>query len=332
MSVLNTATHAVESIDIQCNENGTNNCNSLPPIAVTPDASAQIYAYVGTQTGYAIIDATTKSFQEPVPTTCGPSPCAPLGIAASADGATVFVSLFEIDQVLGIDSAMMNLVNGIAMVGTSPLGLAVTPDTKNVYVANMNGASVSVIDVASCGPVCNVTSITGGLVDEPNLIAITPDGASAFVGGFSAALSVIDTTTNTVAATVQGLSSSPVGIAIGPGDSDDDGIPDSVEGRIDTDGDGVRDSLDRDSDNDGIPDQVEAGPDPAHPVDTVGDGTADFRDTDSDNDGVPDGAEAGPADNSGCAVTPPPPFAAVLLVGLVPLLLIRRLARAAARV
>src|SRR5262249_47378272 len=117
-------------------------------------------------------------------TTCGRSPCAPLGVAASADGATVFVSLFDIDQVLGIDSTMMNLVDDIAMVGTSPLGLAVTPDTKDVYVANMNGASVSVIEVSSCGPVCNVTTIDNGLVNEPNLIAITPDGASAFVGGF----------------------------------------------------------------------------------------------------------------------------------------------------
>jgi len=186
----------------------------------------------------------------------------------------------------------------------------------------MNGASVSVIDVSSCGPVCNVTTIDNGLVNEPNLIAITPDGASAFVGGFAAALSVIDTTTNRVVATVEGLTSGPIGLAIGPGDSDDDGIPDSVEGRIDTDGDGVRDSLDTDSDNDGIPDKVEAGPDPAHPVDTDGDGIPDYR----DGDGIPDGIRTG-HDDDGCAVTPPRSSSLLLFVGVIPLLLTRRLVR-----
>ena len=43
-----------------------------------------------------------------------------------------------------------------------------------------------------------------------------------------------------------------------------------------------------DSDNDGIPDSVEAGPDPKAPVDTVGGGMPDFRDRDSDGDLIPD--------------------------------------------
>jgi hypothetical protein len=66
-------------------------------------------------------------------------------------------------------------------------------------------------------------------------------------------------------------------------DSDDDGIPDSVEAGdswtitppIDTDGDGIPDYLDTDSDDDGISDTTEAGPDPSHPLDTDGDGVAD---------------------------------------------------------
>ena len=37
-------------------------------------------------------------------------------------------------------------------------------------------------------------------------------------------------------------------------DSDNDGVPDSVEGTKDTDGDGIPDYLDTDSDNDGIDD------------------------------------------------------------------------------
>ena len=69
-------------------------------------------------------------------------------------------------------------------------------------------------------------------------------------------------------------------------DSDNDGIPDSVEGNIDTDGDGIPDYLDIDSDNDGIPDAIEGN------VDTDGDGIPDYLDMDSDNDGIPDALEA----------------------------------------
>ena len=75
-------------------------------------------------------------------------------------------------------------------------------------------------------------------------------------------------------------------------DADNDGIADADEGGglVDTDGDGVPDTLDADSDGDGIPDSVEAGDtDPATPpIDTDGDGTPDFQDTDSDGDGIDD--------------------------------------------
>ena len=76
-------------------------------------------------------------------------------------------------------------------------------------------------------------------------------------------------------------------------DSDNDLIPDSVEGAVDTDADGLADYRDTDSDNDKIPDTYEAGADPNNPVDTDNDGKEDFRDTDSDDDGIPDTYEAG---------------------------------------
>lgn len=106
-------------------------------------------------------------------------------------------------------------------------------------------------------------------------------------------------------------------------DSDDDGIPDLVEGVTDKDGDGVINSLDLDSDNDGIPDLIEAGGvdtdndgkvdgttdvngnglidtyDPAAGGialangDMDGDGLPNALDLDSDGDGIPDVEEAG---------------------------------------
>jgi YVTN family beta-propeller protein len=320
VSVIDTSDNSVTGIDIGCDQNGTNNCSSTPPISVTPISGAgNVYVYVGTLTGFAVIDTATQSLKENVPNTCGQDPCGPQNIAASPDGNTVFISLFEEDQVLGIDVSMMNVVDDIAEVGTSPEGLAVTPDAEIVYVANMNGGSVSTFAVSSCGPLCTVSTISSGIVSEPSVVAVTPDGGNVYVGGSGTELSVIDTSSNTVTATVQGLSSAPFFIAIGPGDSDDDSVPDAVEGSKDTDGDGVKDSLDTDSDGDSIPDSVEAGPDPENPVDTDEDGTPDYKDTDSDNDGVPDGAVFR---GGGCSIAPAGEPASVPLYLLLPSLLV----------
>jgi hypothetical protein len=76
------------------------------------------------------------------------------------------------------------------------------------------------------------------------------------------------------------------------GDGDQDGIPNGVEGVIDTDGDGLPDSYDQDSDADDLPDSEEG--DGAPTRDTDGDGVPDYRDPDSDNDGVVDGADRDP--------------------------------------
>jgi len=76
-----------------------------------------------------------------------------------------------------------------------------------------------------------------------------------------------------------------VAILASNGDSDDDGIPDSVEGDDDPDGDGVPNSMDDDSDGDGIPDSVEGADDADN------DGTPNFLDLDSDNDGTSDEEE-----------------------------------------
>lgn len=89
-----------------------------------------------------------------------------------------------------------------------------------------------------------------------------------------------------------------------PLDSDEDGIPNSVEGIGDTDGDGTPDYLDTDADNDGIPDALEAGAAAEDPRDSDGDGIQDYLDLDSDNDGLSDALEAGsdaanPVDSDG---------------------------------
>jgi len=68
-------------------------------------------------------------------------------------------------------------------------------------------------------------------------------------------------------------------------DCDGDGIPNVVEGNLDTDGDGLPDSRDDDADGDDVPDEQEGI------RDSDGDGVPGFQDTDSDNDGIPDGED-----------------------------------------
>jgi YVTN family beta-propeller protein len=299
VSVVDIATKGVTSIDIECDQDGTNNCSSTPSITVTPVSGAgPVYVYVGTNAGVSVINTSSQTLKENIPVTCGhDEACGPISLAASPDGKTLFISIFSQDQVLGMDISMDNVIDIIAEVGTSPEGVAVTPDGKTVYVANMNGQSVSVFEVSTCGPECTVSTVSGTVVSEPSIIAISPDGGSAYVGGSGSSLSVIDTSTNAVTATVSGLSGEIFALVISDGDSDGDGIPDSVEGSADTDGDGVKDSLDTDADGDGIPDSEEAGPDPRNPVDSDGDDIPDYKDPTTGGGG--DGGNGG----AGCSVS-----------------------------
>ncbi len=59
-------------------------------------------------------------------------------------------------------------------------------------------------------------------------------------------------------------------------DTDGDGIPDTIEGASDPDGDGIANYLDLDSNGDGVADHDQVGPDPLHPLDSDGNGTPDF--------------------------------------------------------
>jgi len=85
----------------------------------------------------------------------------------------------------------------------------------------------------------------------------------------------------------------------GCNDVDLDGIADEIDPEItppvDTDGDGIIDSIDLDDDNDGIPDSEEGD----GVLDTDGDGIPDSLDTDSDNDGILDADEPGDSDGDG---------------------------------
>lgn len=102
-------------------------------------------------------------------------------------------------------------------VGTAPIGVAITPNGRRVYVANQLDNTVSVIDTSK-----NKVIATVRVGIRPLLVAITPDGKSAYVtnGGTQGvpdkSISVIDTKTNKVVATItEGVGIFPFGLAIG---------------------------------------------------------------------------------------------------------------------
>jgi YVTN family beta-propeller protein len=95
--------------------------------------------------------------------------------------------------VLVIDTATNTVIGSPITVGTSPVGVAVTPGGSKVYVANFGDSTVSVIDTATN----TVTTIAVGT--NPVGVAVTPDGSKVYVTNQrSTNVSVIDTATNTV--------------------------------------------------------------------------------------------------------------------------------------
>jgi YVTN family beta-propeller protein len=110
-----------------------------------------------------------------------------------------------------IDTAT-NTVMATVPVGSSPQGIAVTPDGKHAYVAN---GSVSVIDTATNKVVATVPvgSASGGASGG---VTITPDGRHAYAADAGDnTVSVIDTASNTVVATVP-VGIAPIAVAVTP--------------------------------------------------------------------------------------------------------------------
>lgn len=109
-----------------------------------------------------------------------------------------------------IDTSTNTVVATISIGGVS-VGVAVTPTGEKVYVTCYNTNLVNVINTFS-----NTISATITVGTNPYGIAITPDGRKACVvnGNGGDTLSVIDTSTNMVIATIPSGAGQPVGVAI----------------------------------------------------------------------------------------------------------------------
>jgi len=163
------------------------------------------------------------AFAAAQPVGCAPNsanyPC--VYVANSNDG-TVSVINATTNTVIATDTVT---------VGFSPEGVAVTPNNASVYVANSGGGTVSVIDTATSTVVATVQ-----MQNFPFQIAITPDGAFAYVTEFlgdpapthqhralahapqqttPVLMEVIDTATNQVVSSIANLNA-PSAVAVSP--------------------------------------------------------------------------------------------------------------------
>ncbi len=105
-------------------------------------------------------------------------------------------------------------------VGNNPDSLAITPDGKTVYVANANyGCLVDPNCSGTVTPIDTATNTAGTPITVgtyPRVIAITPDGKTAYVVNIDAGTVIpIATATNTAAAPIT-VGSQPFAIAITP--------------------------------------------------------------------------------------------------------------------
>jgi YVTN family beta-propeller protein len=85
-------------------------------------------------------------------------------------------------------------------VGSSPVGVVLSPDGARAYVANSGGGTVSVINTASNAVVATVTLASGS---SPFKLAITPDGKSLYVSDLgNPAVTVINAANNMISTTI----------------------------------------------------------------------------------------------------------------------------------
>ena len=132
-------------------------------------------------------------------------------MAVTPDGTRAYVTNSGGDTVSVIDTAT-NTVTATIPVGDSPVGVAVTPDGTRVYVTNADRDTVSVIDTAT-----NTRHRHHPRRRQPRSGWRSPRTAPAPTSPtrLGAHVSVIDTATNTVIATIP-VGVAPFGVAVTP--------------------------------------------------------------------------------------------------------------------
>ena len=145
----------------------------------------------------------------------------PTAMVVTPNGAQVFVADYGAHQVSAIDTST-DVVTNIAVGGTTgiPIALAVTPNSGHVYVADEGSSQID--DITTSSDTVSATIAVPSLADtdgfvpnggDPNILAVTPDGAKVYVASFGGGSVEDITTSNDAVATTFAL---PPGGVLGP--------------------------------------------------------------------------------------------------------------------
>ena len=145
----------------------------------------------------------------------------PSAAVVTPNGVQVFVADYGSHQVSAIDTST-DVVTNIAVGGTTgiPIALAVTPNSGHVYVADEGSSQID--DITTSSDTVSATIAVPSLADtdgfvpnggDPNILAVTPDGAKVYVASFGGGSVEDITTSNDAVATTFAL---PPGGVLGP--------------------------------------------------------------------------------------------------------------------
>ena len=185
-------------------------------VAISPNGALVYVANSGNDT-VMVIDAASNVVTTSIQLVVG---AAPSKVAFSpGDSTRAYVTEFAGSAVAVIDTAVgsptANTVLGVIPVGANPRGLAVL--NGRVYAADFGSNTVSVIDGTLLGQPTPPPVVVG---QSPGAIAISnvpSAGQIAYVTSFTdGTVSVIDTSSNLVVATIQDTSGQPAAVAITP--------------------------------------------------------------------------------------------------------------------
>lgn len=174
-----------------------------PVAIVAGGANQNLYVAEYAANTVAVINTATNTITRRIVL---PEP--PSGLALSRDGATLYVTNASAAGCVRFVDVASGQVNGVVRAGHTPLAPVLGDDGGRLYVCNRFTNDVSVIDVASRKEVARI-----GVVREPVAAALGAGGRFLFVANLlpagasdgpvvRASVSVIDTTSNSAAATV----------------------------------------------------------------------------------------------------------------------------------
>lgn len=172
---------------------------------VTPDGRQVIVTSTAGNT-VLVVDTNTDSVANTVPDVPSPG-----DMAVMPNDQYAYIVLGGNGGIAGMEMDTGAVFTNITSVSNGSLGVAITPDSRHVYISNAFAQALSVIDTGNNDTVATIPDIS-----SPQGMAVGPDGRHLYVTDLMTdTLSVIDTTTNTVIGTVA-VGSQPNEVAVAP--------------------------------------------------------------------------------------------------------------------